>query len=60
MSILTVSNQVFEAKDLNLWYGDNHALKNIDFPINKKEVTAMIGPSKSRKIHLYKDVELND
>ncbi len=58
MSILTVSNQVFEAKDLNLWYGDNHALKNIDFPINKKEVTAMIGPSGCGKSTFIKTLNL--
>ncbi|MCQ6278108.1 phosphate ABC transporter ATP-binding protein PstB [Bacillus sp. EB600] len=58
MSILTVSNQVFEAKDLNLWYGDNHALKNIDFPISKKEVTAMIGPSGCGKSTFIKTLNL--
>lgn len=58
MSILTVSNQAFEAKDLNLWYGDNHALKNIDFPINKKEVTAMIGPSGCGKSTFIKTLNL--
>ncbi len=36
---------VYETKQLNLWYGDNHALKNIDLDINENEVTAIIGPS---------------
>lgn len=36
---------VFEAKGFNLWYGDNHALKNIDFDIIENQVTAIIGPS---------------
>jgi phosphate transport system ATP-binding protein len=58
VSILTLSNQVFEVKDLNLWYGDNHALKNIDFPINKKEVTAMIGPSGCGKSTFIKTLNL--
>ena len=32
-------------KDLNLYYGENHALKNISISLNKNEVTALIGPS---------------
>lgn len=33
------------AKDLNLWYGMVHALKNINMQIPEKEITALIGPS---------------
>ncbi|MBU5266592.1 phosphate ABC transporter ATP-binding protein PstB [Virgibacillus proomii] len=36
---------VFDSKDLNLWYGDTHALKDINLSIYEKEVTAIIGPS---------------
>lgn len=36
---------VYETKDLNLWYGKNHALKNINLDIIENEVTAIIGPS---------------
>lgn len=36
---------VYETKGLNLWYGDKHALKNIDLEIKQNEVTAIIGPS---------------
>ena len=32
-------------KDLNLWYGSLHALKNINMQIPEKEITALIGPS---------------
>ena len=32
-------------KDLNLWYGKGHALKNISMQIPEKEITALIGPS---------------
>jgi phosphate transport system ATP-binding protein len=32
-------------KVLNLWYGEGHALKNINLAINENEVTAIIGPS---------------
>ena len=36
---------VYETKDLNLWYGEDKALKNINLAINENEVTAIIGPS---------------
>ncbi|NEU29753.1 phosphate ABC transporter ATP-binding protein [bacterium LRH843] len=36
---------VYESKDLNLWYGKDHALKNINLAMHEKEVTAIIGPS---------------
>ena len=36
---------ILQAKDLNLWYGQNHALKNIAIEIPKHEITALIGPS---------------
>ncbi|GIN19694.1 phosphate import ATP-binding protein PstB [Siminovitchia fordii] len=38
-------NDVFQAKQFNLWYGEKHALKDIDFHIAENEVTAIIGPS---------------
>ena len=34
-----------EARDINLWYGENHALKNINISLPEKEITALIGPS---------------
>ncbi|WP_230199592.1 phosphate ABC transporter ATP-binding protein PstB [Bacillus testis] len=37
--------KVYETKHLNLWYGDHHALKDINLDIYEKEVTAIIGPS---------------
>ncbi len=36
---------VFEIKNLNLFYGSNHALKNVNMDIRKNSVTAFIGPS---------------
>src|SRR5690625_6629154 len=36
---------VYDTTDLNLWYGENHALKEINLPMYEKEVTAIIGPS---------------
>ncbi len=34
-----------ESKNLNFYYGDVHALKNINMPIELNQVTALIGPS---------------
>ncbi|MGQ4665832.1 phosphate ABC transporter ATP-binding protein PstB [Metabacillus halosaccharovorans] len=36
---------VYDTKDLNLWYGGDQALKNINLSIYENEVTAIIGPS---------------
>jgi phosphate transport system ATP-binding protein len=35
----------FTISNLNLHYGENHALKNINLPIPNRQVTALIGPS---------------
>ena len=34
-----------ETRDVNFWYGDFHALKNISMDIEEKSVVAFIGPS---------------
>ena len=34
-----------EVEDLNVWYGDNHVLKDLSIRIPEKRVTAIIGPS---------------
>jgi phosphate transport system ATP-binding protein len=36
---------IYEVRNLNLWYGKDSALKNINIDIMKNEVTAIIGPS---------------
>lgn len=38
-------NIVYKTNNLDLWYGDFHALKNINLDITENEVTAIIGPS---------------
>lgn len=44
-TVQTEKKVVYNTKDLNLWYGKDHALKNINLPILENEVTAIIGPS---------------
>ena len=36
---------IMQATDLNLWYGQNHALHDINISIPAHEITAFIGPS---------------
>ena len=40
-----MENTILSARDLNLYYGENHALKNINIDIPANEITALIGPS---------------
>ncbi len=35
---------ILEAKQLNLWYGPNHALHDVSIAIPEHEITAFIGP----------------
>ena len=35
----------FEVRNMDLYYGSFHALKNINIDIPEKEITAFIGPS---------------
>ncbi|MDP4164811.1 MAG: ATP-binding cassette domain-containing protein, partial [Bacillota bacterium] len=58
MTVSASSRTAFEVNDLNLWYGEHHALKNINFPIFKKEVTAIIGPSGCGKSTFIKTLNL--
>lgn len=44
-SPLQNTKSVFQTKDLNLWYGNDHALKSINLELQEHEVTAIIGPS---------------
>jgi phosphate transport system ATP-binding protein len=45
VSMEKTSKLVYDTKGLDLWYGENHALKDINLAINENEVTAIIGPS---------------
>ncbi|MHA1754437.1 MAG: phosphate ABC transporter ATP-binding protein PstB [Candidatus Odinarchaeia archaeon] len=39
------SDNIIEAVNLNVWFGENHVLKNISLPIKRNKITAIIGPS---------------
>ncbi|MCD8004242.1 MAG: phosphate ABC transporter ATP-binding protein PstB [Oscillospiraceae bacterium] len=38
-------DSIMDIKDLNLWYGDNQALRGINVTLPRNQITALIGPS---------------
>lgn len=48
------SRPVIEVDTLNLWYGDNHALKDVSFDLYPQEILAFIGPSGCGKTTMLK------
>nr|WP_236915002.1 phosphate ABC transporter ATP-binding protein PstB [Clostridium sp. Cult2] len=51
----------FVIKNMNLYYGNFHALKGINMNINENEITALIGPSGCGKSTLLKSLNrMND
>ncbi len=52
---------IMTTKKLNLWYGDNHALKDVNIDIREKSITALIGPSGCGKSTFIKTLNrMND
>lgn len=50
-----------ETKNLNLYYGEKHALKDVNLPIKKNKITAFIGPSGCGKSTFLKTLNrMND
>lgn len=47
-------NSIINVNNLNLWYGNHQALKNINMAIEKNKITAFIGPSGCGKSTLLK------
>jgi phosphate transport system ATP-binding protein len=42
---IRTANPYVIAEDVNVFYGNNHAIKNVSLEIGKQEVVALIGPS---------------
>ena len=42
---IAVENPVFSCRDVNVYYGQKHALKKVSIDVGRKQVLAMIGPS---------------
>lgn len=61
MSIATeavMKQEVYQVNGMNLWYGQHHALRNINLSIYENEVTAIIGPSGCGKSTFIKTLNL--
>ena len=57
----TAERTIIESRHLNLYYGDNHALKDISFEIPANRITALIGPSGCGKSTFLKTLNrMND
>jgi phosphate transport system ATP-binding protein len=42
---MSTANFYLESKDINVWFGERHVLKNVSLQFPSNEVTALIGPS---------------
>ena len=40
-----MESTIVSAENINAYYADNHAIKNVSIKIKKNEVVAMMGPS---------------
>ena len=56
-----MENTILSARQLNLYYGENHALKDICIQIPEHQITALIGPSGCGKSTFMKTINrMND
>ena len=56
-----MNKPIITVNDLNLWYGQTQALKNINIEIPEKSITALIGPSGCGKSTFLKTLNrMND
>ena len=56
-----MENTKMSVRDLNLYYGENHALKNVNMEIKENAITAFIGPSGCGKSTFLKTLNrMND
>lgn len=54
-------SDIIKAEHLNLWYGTNHALKDINISLPEKKISALIGPSGCGKSTFLKTLNrMND
>ena len=51
---------MIEIRNVDFYYGDFHALKNVNMTIPKSEITAFIGPFRMREEHVAQVSEQNE
>ncbi len=55
------ADEVMHLEDINVWYGDNQAIKGVSLDIQPRRVTALIGPSGCGKSTLLRTLNrMND
>ncbi|MGK5510063.1 phosphate ABC transporter ATP-binding protein PstB [Brevibacillus formosus] len=61
MSVLTMQETIIQTNNVNVYYGEKHAVKNISMDIERNSVTAFIGPSGCGKSTLLRSLNrMND
>jgi phosphate transport system ATP-binding protein len=45
VGVVTHDNPIFVCRDVNVYYGDKHAIRDVSIDIGRNQVIAMIGPS---------------
>ncbi|MCD8005363.1 MAG: phosphate ABC transporter ATP-binding protein PstB [Oscillospiraceae bacterium] len=59
--ILTEGETLIDVEHMNLWYGENHAIKDVSIAIPQNRITALIGPSGCGKSTFLKSLNrMND
>ena len=53
-----MNKSIITVNDLNLWYGQSQALKNIHIEIPENSITALIGPSGCGKSTFLKTLNI--
>ncbi len=57
----TEGETLIDVEHMNLWYGDNHAIKDVSIAIPQNRITALIGPSGCGKSTFLKSLNrMND
>ncbi|MFZ5808204.1 MAG: phosphate ABC transporter ATP-binding protein PstB [Chloroflexota bacterium] len=51
-----MTDTIIEIRNLNIWYGNFHAIKEINMPIYRNHITAIIGPSGCGKSTLLRSL----
>ncbi|MCD7785824.1 MAG: phosphate ABC transporter ATP-binding protein PstB [Oscillospiraceae bacterium] len=58
---LTEGETLIDVEHMNLWYGENHAIKDVSIAIPQNRITALIGPSGCGKSTFLKSLNrMND
>ncbi|MFS0787348.1 phosphate ABC transporter ATP-binding protein PstB [Shouchella sp. 1P09AA] len=58
---LVTENTLLKAENINIYYGENHAVKDLSLAVNRNEILALIGPSGCGKSTFLRSINrMND